>query len=321
MTYEAKFTGWESVALEDLVVAYRKAKADCFFENTFPTAIKFAKYEQDLNANLKSLLKKLQSKGGFKGDNELLGKFRLLPKKLSFVPKSKSDNGHVHFSSPDRTFTHLIANNTPSADFRIVGDFPVDSHIISALWINTVGHKLDAGLTDMCYGARLKRVRNDDTLDRHAKRPFHISAIGPFTPYFQPYQKWRGDGLKAIRGELEKDKDVIAVSLDLKSYYHLIDPMVVTSDALLSEIGVELSAEEKNFNSEFASFLTRWSKSAKEFTKNVLEDGKNINGGLVIGLTASRVISNVLLHRWDKLIKQEISPIHYGRYVDDMFLV
>ena len=53
MSYYAKFTGWDSLTVEDLLVAYRKAKADCFFENTFPTAIKFAEYEQDLLINLK----------------------------------------------------------------------------------------------------------------------------------------------------------------------------------------------------------------------------------------------------------------------------
>jgi hypothetical protein len=42
---------------------------------------------------------------------------------------------------------------------------------------------------------------------------------------------------------------------------------------------------------------------------------------LTIGLTASRIISNVLLQKWDRLIHEKLTPIHYGRYVDDMFLV
>ena len=42
MSYQAVFTGWEDLKLKDLLVADRKAKADCFFENTFPTAVKFA---------------------------------------------------------------------------------------------------------------------------------------------------------------------------------------------------------------------------------------------------------------------------------------
>ncbi len=206
-------------------------------------------------------------------------------------------------------------------EFRVIGDFPVDAHILSALWINTVGHKFDACLDDSCYGARLKRIRNDELLDKNAPRQFHISSIGSFAPYYQPYQKWRSDGLKAIRGELEKERDVIAVSLDLKSYYHLIDPMALASEGLHETLGLELSAEEQAFTLEMAKFLSRWSERASKFSGIIILGEKTIPGGLVIGLTASRIISNVLLHRWDRLVKEKISPIHYGRYVDDMFLV
>jgi len=321
MGYQVEFTGWENINLEDLVVAYRKAKADCFFENTFPTAIKFADYEQDLLANLKILLDSLQANKGFADNNEWLGEFRLLPKKLSLKSKTDSVNGHVHFSSPERAFKSLTTNNELEPEFRVIGDFPIESHIISALWINTIGHKFDQSLNDSCYGARLKRIRNEDSLDKDADKPFHISSIGSFTPYFQPYQRWRNDGLKAIRGELEKDRDVIAVSLDLKSYYHLVDPMAISSSELQGELGLTLTKKETQFTLELAKFLTKWSEKAQEFTKKSISVKKNISGGLVIGLTASRIISNVLLHRWDCLIKQKIAPVHYGRYVDDMFLV
>ncbi|MCW8828355.1 MAG: RNA-directed DNA polymerase [Gammaproteobacteria bacterium] len=322
MGYQAEFTGWNNITLEDLVVAYRKAKADCFFENTFPTAIKFAEYEQELLANLKALLKRLHDDQGFAENNDLLGDFRILPKKLSL--KSKSDaptNGHVHFSNSDRAVEHLLHHHDIIPDFRIVGDFPVDSHILSALWVNMVGHKFDARLDDNCYGARLRRIRNDELFSDQTNRPFHISAIGSFVPYFQPYQKWRNDGLKAIRGEIEKERDIIAVSLDLKSYYHFIDPMALASQTLCEELGLGLTNEEQAITEEFAKFLSRWSEGASKFSKRIIKGKANMPGGLVIGLTASRIISNVLLHRWDRLIKEKIAPIHYGRYVDDMFLV
>ncbi len=48
INYQAKFKGWDSLTIEDLLVAYRKAKADYFFENTFPTAINFAEHEKNL---------------------------------------------------------------------------------------------------------------------------------------------------------------------------------------------------------------------------------------------------------------------------------
>ena len=303
MPHKAEFSGWESLTIEDLLVAYRKAKADCFFENTFPTAIKFAEYEQDLLANLKGLLKLLQKADGFAKNNELLGDFRLLPKKLSTERKSDSgDNGHVHFSKPDRAVESLFKNYNVVPEFRIVGDFPVNTHIISALWINMIGHKFDAKFDESCYGARLKRIRNDELFVEDNEKPFHISSIGSFVPYFQPYQKWRNDGLKTIRDELEKEHDIIAVSLDLKSYYHFIDPLITSAPALVEALDLKLSDEEKSFTDQLSRFLNAWGDGATKFGKSVGGKKAKISGGLVIGLTCSRVISNALLHKWDRLV-------------------
>lgn len=292
-----------------------------FFENTFPTASKFAEYELDLLANLKRLMSSLKKSKGFCLNKEYLGKFRIVPKKLAIVPKADCSNGHVHFSSPVRTFEHLRQNNELKPEFRVIGDFPVESHIISALWINMIGHKLDSCLSEGCYGARLKRISNEDRGDADKSKPFHISSIGSFVPYFQPYQKWRNDGLQSIRGELEKDRNVIAVSLDLKSYYHLIDPLALSLPSLHKSLNIELSEEELSFTHELAKFMSTWSDEAKKFVKKTTRGKTDIGGGLVIGLTASRIVSNVLLNHWDCLIKQKVAPIHYGRYVDDMFLV
>ncbi|NAW99555.1 MULTISPECIES: hypothetical protein [unclassified Vibrio] len=322
MSYQAKFTGWDSLTIEDLLVAYRKAKADCFFENTFPTAIKFAEYEQDLLANLNELLTQLKRDASFEDNGTLLGHFRLLPKKLSTNKKSDTtDNGHVHFSKPERAVESLFNNYDIVPEFRIVGDFPVDTHIISALWINMIGHQFDAKFNDSCYGARLKRIRNDELFADQDENPFHISSIGSFVPYFQPYQKWRSDGLNAIRDELEKDRDIIAVSLDLKCYYHFIDPLAISRKALFESLDLKLTDEEEAFTEQLSKFLNNWAEGAKEFGKNVGGRKAKISGGLVIGLTCSRIISNALLHKWDRLVLEKLSPIHYGRYVDDMFLV
>ena len=322
MSYEAKFNGWDKLTIYDLIISYRKAKADCFFENTFPTAIKFAEYEQSLLKNLDKLLKKIKKESGFSSNEELLGKHRLIPKKLSTEKKTDGqENGHVHFSKPEPAVENLFKNKNVTAEFRIVGDFPVESHIISALWINMIGHKFDEKLDKCCYGARLKRKRNEDQLNPENEKTFNISAIGSFNPYFEPYKKWRNDGLKAIRDELEKDKEVIAVSLDLKGYYHFIDPTSLVNGAFIKSLNLKLSDKELDFTKQLTDFLKRWSDKASQFGKLVTGKNTDINGGLVIGLTCSRVISNVLLHNWDRKIIEKITPIHYGRYVDDMFLV
>jgi hypothetical protein len=35
MIYQPQFNGWEALTLDDLLVAYRKAKADCFLRTVF----------------------------------------------------------------------------------------------------------------------------------------------------------------------------------------------------------------------------------------------------------------------------------------------
>ena len=180
----------------------------------------------------------------------------------------------MHFSKPERAVENLFNNYDIVPEFRIVGDFPVDTHIISALWINMIGHQFDAKLDDSCYGARLKRIRNDELFMVGDEKPFHISSIGSFVPYFQPYQKWRSDGLNAIRDELEKDRDVIAVSLDLKCYYHFIDPLAISGKALLEALDLHLTDEEKhslcNSHNSFATgqkgikFTNSWRQESQD---------------------------------------------------------
>ncbi|BBB65365.1 hypothetical protein UNDYM_1112 [Undibacterium sp. YM2] len=326
MAYDSNFNGWDELTLADLIVAYRKAKTDCFFENGFPTAIKFAEFEKDLLRNLKKLHSTLIKDNGFAENTNLLGYCRLVPKKLGIRAKSDASNGHTHFSEPEKAFEHLCANHNLKPEFRVIGDFPVETHILSALWINMIGHKFDACLDERSYGSRLKRIRDDDTLDKEAQKNFHITAIGSFEQYFRPYQKWRNDGLKAVRSELEQERQIIVASLDLKSYYHLIDPSFIADISFQKEIGMDgdklLSKTERDFTEQLAAFLASWAEKAQVFA-NDLQPGKpiTINGGLVIGLSASRVIGNVLLKKWDDLVREKLTPVHYGRYVDDMFLV
>lgn len=326
MSYQADFKGWDELERSDLLVAYRKAKADVFFENSFPTAIKFADYEQGLLIHLDDLLERLKKQQGFAKDKTLLGDFRLVPKKLALEEKEGAPQGHVHFSDASRAFESFLERRNLKPGFRIVGDFPVDAHVISALWINMVGHKLDACLDDTVYGSRLRRVRTENLVNDKAQRPFHITAVGSFQPYYQPYKRWRSDGLKAIRSELEKERAVVAVSLDLRSFYHQIDPAFLGEKGFLEAIGLEgehsLEEEEIEFTRELSRFLVSWAHGAEKFAKKVKKDGDiELTGGLTIGLTASRIVSNVLLQRWDRLVQEKLSPVHYGRYVDDMFLV
>ena len=312
---------WVDLTLSDMFFAYRKAKSDCFFEHTVGAARGFVEYEQDLPGNLASLLKKL-SRG--KIDEVLLqnlGTPRLAAKRLGITPKSNDPLPHSFFSDPDRAFENLETSYILQPEFRLIGDFPVEMHVLSALWINLVGHRFDAALSKHSYGSRLRRYRASNKADRSLGE-YHLNAIGSFEPYFRRYGDWRADGLKAIRSELKIDRSVVVMSMDLTCYYHQIDPTFLTDEKFLRVADLELSSWEREFTSSFVAALKAWSSLAVQQLKSAgCASGRSQIGGIPIGLSISKIISNVLLLELDRDIVEGLAPIYYGRYVDDIFLV
>lgn len=317
---------WQELQLKDLFLAFRKAKADCFFERSICISEKFADYESDVPAKLALLLSRLSSGDVSKVLAENLGSPCLVAKKLSIKPKELakgvSPDGHGFFSDPTRAFARLCETHTLTPEFRLVGDFPVDMHVLSALWINLVGHKFDKVLSNSSYGSRLRRYRAEPGSSKGSTGNYHTEAIGSFQPYFTPYRQWRTQGLNAIRSELQAERPVIAISMDLTSYYHRIDPSFMADNRFLKAAGIELSPWELEFTSAFATALVAWSKVvAKKMGKMGCEAKDAKVGGLPIGLSISRVVANALLVGLDRDIEQGLAPVYYGRYVDDIFLV
>lgn len=152
---------WSDLSLTDLFYAFRKAKADCYFERSLFVAREFVEYESTLPTRLSGLLERLQAGQIVDVLAANLGELRPVAKKLSAKPKTNKTipNGHGFFSNPVRAFQHLRDTHDLTPEFRLVGDFPVEMHVLSALWINLVGHKFDAALTKSAYGSRLRRYR------------------------------------------------------------------------------------------------------------------------------------------------------------------
>lgn len=324
---QPKIESWSDLSLTDLFYAFRKAKADCYFERSLFVARDFVEYESILPKQLMSLLERLQTGRIFDVLAENLGKPRPVAKKLSTKPKTNPNipNGHGFFSNPERAFKHLSDTHDLTPEFRLIGDFPVEMHVLSALWINLVGHKFDAALTRSAYGSRLRRYRPEPGSPEGSLGPYHSESIGSFQPYFAPYRQWRERGLKAIRKELEAERPVIAITMDLTSYYHRIDPTFMKDEHFLKYAHIELEPWELEFTTAFADALTAWSDKALVILNELGCQQKKgegpLVGGLPIGLSISRVLSNALLVGLDREIEQQLSPVYYGRYVDDIFIV
>jgi hypothetical protein len=316
---------WLDIELKDLFYAYRKAKADCFFERSICIARQFAEYEANLPENLSNLLDRLHAGKAKSILIENIGKSSVAAKKLGI--KTKEDKkaelgGHCFFSDSTRAFEFLRNANEITPEFRLVGEFPVEMHVMSALWINLIGHKYDAALSKSTYGSRLRRYRPDpEEIETNVGR-YHLETIGSFMPYFGLYRKWRERGMNAIREELEGDRSVVAISMDFTSYYHQIDPSFISKKRFLASAGIELDAWELDFTKAFVKALIGWSKLTAQKLIEMGCSSEDIKiGGLPIGLSISRIVSNALLISLDRDIEQGLAPIYYGRYVDDIFLV
>lgn len=110
---------------------------------------------------------------------------------------------------------------------------------------------------------------------------------------------------KKIR-EVHKVTSVIAVTLDISNFYDSIDLRYFTTRAFYKTCGLNALF---NQNKELESFHVAFIQCLRQ-----------ISNHLVIGLTCSPILANSILHGWDKCVER-VSPIYYGRYMDDILLV
>ncbi len=305
------------VTLADLFVAYRKAKVDAFYERTQPSALAFARYEADLPKRLDRLL-------GLINDPEprwflserFLGRFRYVPKSVDAPAALATNEVHFHTCDAIEDWERACAKAGKlfEASFRLVINPSIDFHVISALWILKVGHRFDARLDpEHSYGNRLRRER---VSDEETPTPGRINRDihGLFAPYFSAYGQWRERGLHAMREELKNDRSILAITMDLQRFYHRVDRRFLLSPGFLKAIDVKLNHDESVITDQILQAMHTWAAGTPDHANAP-------HVGLPVGLSASKIISNVLLNEFDVLVRDELSPVYYGRYVDDIFMV
>ncbi|HEY4313599.1 MAG TPA: RNA-directed DNA polymerase [Pirellulales bacterium] len=303
---------------EDLYLAYRKAKADLFYERSIPNAKRFAIYEENLQGNLQKLQKRLRTGTArpWYADRDFIGGVTFVPKKLT-LPADDKDGPKFFASNAESNWNRIFdaaSSDTTQlvAEFRPMADFSVDMHIVCALWINHVGEKLDACLSDAALGARLRRIAGT--------KAYHRTIWQSFSPYFQSYKKWRDGGFAAIRRELHDGKAVVALTMDFTRFFHKVDPRFLLNKKFLTLISKSddgkpaLSKAHKAFTESLVTSFETWGGAVPGYVA-----GTPV--GVPVGATASRVIANVLLLEFDRRIQKALTPIYYARYVDDIFLV
>lgn len=299
-------------SLNDLGLAYRKAKVDLYYSsNASLDAI--ADYEEALHDNLSALLVKLQGDDeSWVTQPEFIGGWTLVAKSVDMSCweqyREQHGNGLI-YSSPAEEWEHACSllgegdkPQKPKAEFRVMAQCSLDFHVLSTLWMLKVGHLFDAKLTSCAYGNRLRR-----TQDRKA---INTLSLGTFESYLKPFRDWRDKGIQAMRTALDANKKIVALTADVSSFYHELSPDFMLAPAFVVDVlGLELSGSQAKLHRMFIQALKAWAAATP------------LKKGLPVGLPASAVVANVALVELDRIVEQQLAPLYYGRYVDDILLV
>ncbi|AUV98045.1 MULTISPECIES: RNA-directed DNA polymerase [Klebsiella] len=304
------------ITIDDVYLAYRKAKQEAFLDGFYTSSIKYTKFEEDLHNNIKTLYELLTTADQrWYLDTDFIGGHLYVPKKINDDEWVK--NSSIHYRSVDPNIDWIQRykenkNKKLTPEYRLIINPTVAYQIVSALWIIKVGTKFEEHLIDeYSYGNRLRRYGRQN---KKSNRALNINATGLFVPYFSPYKKWRNKGLETMKEMLSEGKNVTAVTMDITRFYHRVSAKFILRPAFLKSIHVTLDINEKTFTKMLIESFDAWYAETPD-VKNRPE------GCLPVGLTASKVISNILLYELDIQISESIATTYYGRYVDDLFIV
>ncbi len=299
-----------NISTSQLVLAWRKAKVDLYY-STNPPLFEMAEYEENLLENLEQLRKRINGKTQtWVTKEEFLGTWTLAPKSITYHPSATTEDQNdekagkdttLIFAAPDAEWTSQVENGKPpTAEFRLMAQCSIDFHVFSALWMLQVGHHFDKVLDENVYGSRLRR---------NGQGQINTLAMGSFKPYLKPFRDWRNGAINSMRTALTDKKDVIALTADVTSFYHELNPDFMLDEAFHEKAGIALNEDEARLNRLFIKALQAWAKETP------------LKKGLPVGLPASAVVANAALIELDQFINKQVVPLYYGRYVDDILLV
>lgn len=213
------------------------------------------------------------------------------------------------YGRPKRNDDLIISNNFTDKNYELEkinyffkGD--IELYLISIVWILEEGYTLHKDYSKDNFAYFLELNSENGKVEE---------GLRLFKPYFEQYQKWRDTGIDIAKNILEKDIDVVIISVDIKEYYYNINFDLDLTNKLEWTIRERLNSDR--------ILLTPYLFKIHDKFSSIFPEKDNRNFILPIGLLSSGILANWYLNDFDTLIKNELSPAYYGRYVDDIQIV
>lgn len=248
---------------------------------------------------------------------------------ISYTPIPKTIEHKRPWEEKERFITNIIQPK----DFEVskcnaLIDAPIEIHVLSVLWLITVGKKLNPVISSSNYAYHLSlydHQRSKPIDEENGQNATLSSGLMLFEPYFIGYQQWRDNGIKKAEQGLDEKKDVTLLSLDIRRYFYSVRVNVVSEVAYwlnyrklgeLTPLETRLCEILQAVHCHYAGILENAS-----FISKTSDPNPDALFPLPVGLLSSGFLGNLALTPFDEFIHQEITPSYYGRYVDDILMV
>lgn len=285
--------------------AYKKLKSNVYYDKTnIILRDKIVDYESD---NIEDILSDLWERFKDTSDNERWE--QVVTKIIDSIncivlPKSikPSDNEIIANFNPESTI------NVDSVNTFI--DMDVEGHLFGIIWLFAIGWKLDKNL-NCCYANRIRKNLYNEFSGDITYSPYL------FEPYFEKYESWRDEALLRAKTHLDKNEDVVVITLDFQRYYYSVDITEQFMDSLIASASCD---ENDILSTRLNDLIYKIIVTYSERYNSIFNPSpkKNI---LPIGFLPSNVIANWSLKNFDEAILNGWNPLYYGRYVDDILIV
>ncbi|MBR6429103.1 MAG: hypothetical protein IKS43_05560 [Clostridia bacterium] len=299
--------------------AYKKLKSYYYYDKTILyNKVKLASWESNqslMNKSVDELASFMYTMNDTLDWGYLASKLRqvrLVPVPKSFIDEEDFDNGKL--------ISNAVPSMKPIKQVNFYISAPVELLILDTIWMLMIGKIAYQGeaISSAAYAnkPRVSQLYNDCE-DLYEGIDFSSNRL--FIPYFKQYSSWRDSAFRMLKERNDKKQDSILISLDIKSYYYSVIfkferlQDYLNNDKRLSKIS-KLTAIIQHLYLEYTEEL-------KKYHSNIPADCTKGECALPIGLHSSMLLANLYLYAFDDSIQTRMSPVYYGRYVDDILLV